>query len=202
MNVCVRDNIITFQISALKKNPTMSGPANVHSVAAIESFRGALARFELRAQDAIENLTGEMRRIVDWLEHDRPRHWKVQSREAEDMVHQAKIDLERCLIFRVGDERPACREEKANLKKAQLRVEYCREKTERVKHWNRELQHELSEYEGRIGQLRRMLETELPAARAKLQKIVRRLDAYQVERAPQKAEGIQQQIDEHQDPRS
>jgi exonuclease VII large subunit len=180
----------------------MPSPANVHSVAAIESFRGALARFELRAQDAMENLTGEMRRVVDWLEHDRPRHWKVKSREAADMVHQAKIDLERCLTFRVGDERPSCREEKANLKKAQLRVEYCREKIERVEHWNRQLQQELFEYEGRIGQLRRMLEIELPAARAKLQQIVQRLDAYQVERAPLKAESIQQQIDKPQDSES
>lgn len=162
----------------------MPGPAHVHSIAAIESFRGAIARFELRVQDALENLSGEMRRVVDWLEHDRPRHWKEQSRLASDAVHQAKINLERCLTFTVGDERPSCREEKADLKKAQLRVEYCREKSERVKHWNRELQHELFEYEGRVGQLRRMLETELPAARAKLQQIVRRLDAYQIERPP------------------
>ena len=180
----------------------MSGPANVHSVAAIESFRAALAKFELRARDAMESLSAEMHRIVDWLEHDRPQYWKLQSREAADRVHLAKMNLERCLTFKVGDHRPACREEKDELKKAQQRVEYCREKAERVKHWNRQLQHELFEYEGRIGQLQRMLEIELPAARAKLQKVVQRVDAYQMERPPQRAETIQQQINEQQDTES
>lgn len=171
----------------------ISSPAHVHSVAAIESFRGALARFEKRVEDALGDLAGEMRRVMDWLEHDRPRHWKEQSRQASDAVHQAKLDLERCLMFPVADERPACREERANLKKAQLRVEYCREKVERVKHWNRQLQHELFEYEGRVGQLQRMLETDLPAARAKLQQIVQRLDAYRIERPPAKVKPIEKQ---------
>ncbi|MCA9232709.1 MAG: hypothetical protein KDA57_18815 [Planctomycetales bacterium] len=163
----------------------MAGSARVESVAAIERFRGALARYEQRVEDALETLSGELRRALDWLEHERPAYWKEQTRLADDAIHQARQDLDRCLMFPVADERPACREEKANLKRAQLRLEFCREKSERVKHWNRQLQHEMFEYEGRIGQLRRMLETELPAAKAKLQQIVRRVDAYQIERSPE-----------------
>ena len=162
----------------------MSGPAKVQSIAAIEHFQAALARFEQRAQDALETLTGELRRAIDWLEHDRPAYWKRQDRLASDAIHQAKLDLERCLTFLVAGERPACREERANLKQAQIRLEYCREKSERVKYWNRQLQHELFEYEGQVSHLQRMLEIELPAARAKLQQLVRRLDAYQIERPP------------------
>jgi len=168
----------------------MTGPAQVRSVDAIESFRGALARFEQRAQDALETLAAELRRVVEWIEHDRPAYWKEQSRLASDEVHQAKLDVERCLIFSVTDERPACREERANLKKAQSRLEYCREKTEQVKHWNRHLQHELFEYEGRVGQLQRILELELPKAGAKLQQILRRLDEYQIERPPSAGEPL------------
>jgi len=155
----------------------MSGPAQVQSVEAIEIFRGALAQFEQRAQDALEIL-------ANWLEHERPAYWKEQNRIAGDEIHQAKRDLERCLAFPVADERPSCREERAILKRSQLRLERCREKSERVRYWNRQLHHELLEYEGRIGSLQRLLEIELPAARAKLQQIVRRLDAYQIERPP------------------
>ncbi len=162
----------------------MSGPAQVQSVAEIEIFRGALARFEQQAQAALETLTGELRRATDWLQHDRPAYWREQHRLATEGVHQAKLDVERCLTFPVAGERPACREEKANLKKAQVRLEHCREKQELVKHWNCQLQHELVEYEGRIGHLRRMLETELPLAKAKLQLVVRRLDAYKIESPP------------------
>ena len=162
----------------------MSGSAQVRSSESIEQFRAALAKFESRAQDALDTLATELRRASNWLEHDCPAHWKRQAKLGEDAVHQAKLDLERCLIFPVAGERPACREERAALKKAQQRVEYCREKNERVKHWSRQLHHELFEYEGRIGQLQRLLETDLPKARARLQQIVRRLDEYRIEKPP------------------
>ncbi len=166
----------------------MPSPAQVHSVDAIEHFCAQLAKYEQQVQSALEALTSELQRAGEWLQHDRPSYWKQQTKLAEDVVHQAKLDLERCLIFPIAGEQPTCREEKAVLKKAQQRVDYCREKIERVRHWNRHMQHEMFEYEGRVGQLRRILETELPAARAKLQQIIRRLDAYQIERAPQSQE--------------
>jgi len=162
----------------------MPTPAQVRSVDAIENFRIQLAKYEQQVQDALESLTSELQRATGWLKRDRPSYWKKQAKLAEDAVHQAKLNLERCIMFPVAGERPACREERAVLKKAQVRLEYCREKIERVRYWNRQLQHEMLEYAGRVGQLKRILETELPAARARLQQIVRRLDAYQIERAP------------------
>ena len=164
----------------------MSSPAQVRSVEAIENFRLQLANYEQQVQDALESLNSQLQQATRWLKHDRPAHWKKQTKLAEDAVHQAKLDLERCLMFPVvSGERPSCREEKDNLRKAQARLDYCREKVERVRYWNRQISHEVLEYQGRIGQLKRMLETEMPAARARLQQIVHRLDAYQVERAPQ-----------------
>lgn len=163
----------------------MSTPAQVRSVDAIEHFRNQLARYEQQVQVALESLTAELHRATNWLKQDRPGFWKKQTKLAEDGVHQAKMDLERCLTFpTVSGERPACREERNNLKKAQARLVHCREKVERVKYWNRQISHEMLEYSGRIGQLKRMLETELPAARARLQQIIHRLEAYQIERAP------------------
>jgi hypothetical protein len=166
----------------------MSGPVQVRSVAAIERFRLSLVEFEKRAQSALEVLTSELRRATDWLEHDRPAFWQRQEKEAADAVHQAKLDLERCLIFPVAGERPACREEKAVLKTAQDRLAYCHDKRGQVRRWRGVLQHEVYEYQGRIGHLKRLLETELPAARAKLQLIIRRVEGYQIERPPQSKE--------------
>ncbi len=163
----------------------MSTPAQVRNVEAIENFRAQLAKYEERVQLSLEALTSELQRATDWLRNDRPSFWKKQTKLAEDAVHEAKMELERCLMFpTVSGERPACREERTALKKAQARLEYCREKVEKVRYWNRQIQHEMSEYSGRIGQLKRILETELPAARARLQQIVRRLDEYQIERTP------------------
>jgi exonuclease VII large subunit len=162
----------------------MSTPAQVRSVAAIERFRLQIAKYEQQVQTALESLTAELQHAITWLKNDRPSYWKKQRQLAEDTLHQAKQNLERCLLFTVGDERPACREEKAAIKIAQTRLETCREKIERVRYWNRQLQHESLEFSSRINQLKRILENELPTARARLQQMVQQLDAYQIERPP------------------
>ena len=162
----------------------MSESAQVRSIDAITAFQGALTRFEQRAKDALETLRSEVRRADDWLRSDRPPHWKEQVRLASEAVHRAKVDLDRCLMYPVADERPSCREEREQLKKAQSRLDYCGEKSELVRHWRRELSHELFEFEGRLAVLRQLVEEELPLARTRLKQIVRKLDNYQIEKPP------------------
>lgn len=162
----------------------MSGPAQVRSTDAIEALRIALAKFQQRVLHAVDSLDGELHRSADWIEHDRPSYWKDQVHKAEEAVTQAKVELERCLMFTLAGERPQCREQKAELQAAKARLAYCREKGERVRQWQRNFRHESFEYDGRIGQLRRALEQDLPRAHAALMKILRKLEEYQVEQPP------------------
>jgi hypothetical protein len=163
----------------------MSGPAQVRSTQTIEALQASLAKFQQRVQAALDALDAELHRAADWVEHDRPSHWRNATHQAEDVVHQAKIELERCLLFSLAGERPACREQKAALKAAKDRLRYCQEKSDAVVRWQRNFRHESFEYDGRIGQLRRMLEHDVPKARAVLAKIIRRLEEYQIERPPE-----------------
>ncbi|MCA9257777.1 MAG: hypothetical protein KDA61_01200 [Planctomycetales bacterium] len=167
----------------------MSGPAQVRSTYAIEEFRSALARFDVAALRALEGLDAQLRRADDWIQHDRPSYWKRSLADAQNAAHEAKVELERCLLFPVADERPSCREERAAYAAAQRRVEYCREKIETVRHWKQQLNHELFEYRGRLGALRQALELDLPAAKATLAKILRQLEAYRLESAPVASRG-------------
>jgi hypothetical protein len=121
----------------------------------------------------------EMRRVLDWLEHDRPRFWRTQVRVAMDDVTAARAALHRCLMYPVADERPSCHEERAALKKAQARLAYCEQKAERLRHWIREVRHEMFEYDGRISQLAEMVEFDVPRAVAILAKLLTRLEEYQ-----------------------
>jgi hypothetical protein len=162
---------------------SMSTGANVQSSDAIEAVRGSLILFADQVSDALAELNGEMRRVLEWLEHDRPRHWKTQVRIAHDQVHEAQQALHRCLMFPVGGERPSCYEERAALKKAQARLAYCEQKAESVRHWQRAVQHELFEYEGRISQLVRAVEADVPQAIAVLGKVLRYLEEYQAQRS-------------------
>jgi hypothetical protein len=163
----------------------MSTSANVHSLEAIEAVRRAVQLFDEQVADALTELGAEMRRMLDWLEHDRPRHWRLQVRKANDALHEAQQALHRCLMFPIADERPSCYEERMDLKKAQARLVYCQEKEQRVRHWQRTMQHELFEYEGRISQLVRLVEIDMPQSLVVLTKIVRHLEDYQSLRAGQ-----------------
>jgi hypothetical protein len=157
----------------------MSGSANVQSSDAIEAVKGALAFFKDQIEQSLSTNDIEMRRVLDWLEHDRPRYWKTRVRTAQDEVTAARAALARCLMYPINDERPACYEERAAVKKAEAQRVYCEEKAERLRHWIREVQHELFEYEGRISQIVELVEVDVPTAIGVLNKFLTRLEEYQ-----------------------
>jgi hypothetical protein len=163
----------------------MPGPAQVRSTQAIETFDASVAKFEEQVQNALDALVSELQRTENWIEHDRPAYWRTQLHKAEDGVHQAKLELERCLLFALEGERRSCREQKVALEAAKRRVEYCREKSAAVKRWQANFRQEALEFRGRIGQLRRAVESDLPQARGVLKKILRRIEEYQIERPPE-----------------
>jgi hypothetical protein len=157
----------------------MNGSANVQTSEAIEAVKAALAFFKDQVDQALVTNDIEMRRVLDWLEHDRPRYWKTRVRTANDEVTAARAALTRCLMYPINDERPSCYEERAALKKAEAQRVYCEEKSERLRHWIREVRHELFEYEGRISQLVELVEADVPAGIGILNKLLGRLDEYQ-----------------------
>lgn len=153
--------------------------ANVRSLDAIEAVRAALATFREQLEQAVDMVDLEMRRVLDWLEHDRPGYWRRQLRDANDGVTEARQALHRCLMYPINDERPACYEERAELKKAEARLRYCDEKSERLRHWIREVRHEMFEYEGRTSQLNEIIEFDVPRAIAILNRLLVHLNDYQ-----------------------
>lgn len=157
----------------------MSEQANVRSLDAIEVVKSSLVSFREQLMQSLTTIDIEMRRVLDWLEHDRPKFWKTQVRLARDAVTTAKADLHRCLMYPVGDERPSCREERAELKRAEAQLAYCEAKAERLKHWIREVRHEMFEYEGRIGQVKDLVESDVPQAIGILSRLLTRLEEYQ-----------------------
>ena len=131
-------------------------PAQVRSFETIERVRVAIAKFGHRSTEGLDELSGEIRRVIDWVEHDRPAYWKSRVQRAYDEVGEAKAALHRCLMYPINDETPSCADERAALKKAEAHLVYCREKQERVREWAQKLRHELHEYTGRVSKLRRL----------------------------------------------
>ncbi|MEN0111732.1 MAG: hypothetical protein AAF805_13520 [Planctomycetota bacterium] len=139
-------------------------PADVRSIDAIARVRDELARFALRGSDGVDELEAEIRRVLDWVEHDRPAYWKLRVRKAYDAVGEAKAELHRCLMYPINDENRSCTEQRQALKKAEAHLRHCRDKQERVREWAQKLRHELHEYHGRVSKLKRLIEVDTPRA--------------------------------------
>ncbi|TWT43287.1 hypothetical protein [Botrimarina hoheduenensis] len=153
-------------------------PASVRSFDAIRRVREEVQRFGLRVSDGLIELEAEIRRVIDWVEHDRPGYWKERTRRAYDEVGTAKAELHRCLMYPINDEQPSCAEQRAALKRAEGKLAYCREKQELVSRLAHKLRHELHEYQGRTAALREAIDIDTPRTAASLARMVEVLESY------------------------
>ncbi len=162
----------------------MSDSANVRSVEAIERLRVTVLEFAASCQDGLDEMDQVMRRVVDWLEHDRPRYWKEAIRERQRQLHEARQQLARCLMFSLQDERPACREERGAVRQAEAAVSEGESKAQRVRHYRQLIQQEMFEFEGRLGHFAAVLANDVPRAAATLARIIQEIEHYRQTQAP------------------
>lgn len=156
----------------------MSGPANVRSTDAILAVRAAWVKFANQTVVGLEEIEAELRRLLDWMEHERPGHWREQSRKAWDDLAHARADLHQKLMFPLADERPSCIEQRRALKQAEERLAYCEAKARKLQVWVREVSQEITEYKGRTAALMQLTDVETPLALAALDRILTGIAAY------------------------
>jgi hypothetical protein len=163
----------------------MSQGAQVGSVAAIEAFQAALAKYIDESKQALTMIDLEIRRAVDWVRIDRAEHWKHEIRRSGEAVNRAKDDLHRCISFKgMEGYTPSCVDERKALQRAEERLRQAEQKAEAVRKWTRAMQHELNEYAGRIVQFNAALEGDIPKALATLGRILDTLERYMTVTAP------------------
>ncbi len=156
----------------------MAHSANVQSIDDLEALRAALVTFGDEAGGALAELEQQINRFLEWLAHDRVQYWRAQIRRASEAVGEARTNYDRKRIMTVGGERPACREEKELLMRAQRRHRLCEEKLEAVRRWIRACEQEVIESQGRINQLADHLAGDLPGAVATLDRMLAALADY------------------------
>ncbi|MFV0445893.1 MAG: hypothetical protein ACK5Q5_20130 [Planctomycetaceae bacterium] len=156
----------------------MSTSANVRSIPAIRDFRAATQVFLEEAVASLDMIRLELQRAFEWIEHERPQYWQMQQRRAFDLVASTRTALETCLMRTVAGRQPSCIEEKQAHAAAKRRLEETRERIERVKRWGIKLHHEANEFRGRVANLGRTLEQDLPQLLALLDRSATILEAY------------------------
>lgn len=173
--------------------------ANVTSIEAVREFRAALIQFAEEAGAALETMTAQIHRALDWVEHQQPTHWQQQIKLAFDEVAETRMTLETCMLRTVAGHRPSCIEEKQNHKAAKRRLEYCQQMVPKVKQWSVKFRHEADEYRGRMGALDHMVHVDLPRLIALIDRTATALEKYadiaapSVEEPHESTESTQQQ---------
>ena len=167
----------------------MTPPVQVTSIDALRHFKLALEEFQAESRDAVTQLLLEMRRGVDWIEHDRTRYWPRAMQQASDAVIEARNNLERAeLSFRPEDKR-SCYEQKIALEKAKRRLRLTEEKVRAVRRWRVEVHREADKFHGGLSKLANSLDMDLPRALAALERMAVALDRYTERSAPVESPG-------------
>ena len=157
----------------------MSDQANVRSVDAIGDFRTALLVFNERVNDALMALQEQVFYALDWVENDRPRYWRQEVLDALDSVAESRNAMETNRMRKEGfGFRPSLIEEKKALALAKQRLAYCQEKVEIVKQTSIDFRQETDEFVGRLSQLQRLVETDIPKMVGLLERMILALERY------------------------
>jgi hypothetical protein len=167
----------------------MSEFANVESVAAIARFRVALIQFEEEATNTLDQLERQAQKFLHWLEADTATYWRLEVLRCHEKISRARSALDTALMRKTKDFRPACIEEKDNLRFAKDRLAMAEEKTEKVRRWARVVREEFEEYRGQLNRLRDGLGVQIPRGVSVLDRTLRALEKY-TELAPPPAETL------------
>ena len=152
--------------------------ANVQSIEAIRDFRNDLQEYNDAIRHAIDMLTSELVRAIDYFESDRAAYWPAQARRASDKVAEARVNLERCQITTRPGEGPSCYEEKKALQRAKERLVYADERVKATRKWIVIVRKEVDEFRTKLAQVRFLNESELPRSIALLDRLAARLERY------------------------
>jgi predicted alpha/beta hydrolase family esterase len=157
----------------------MGNSAKVSSIDSINAFRVALVKFSEYAYAAITDAEAEITRTMVWLENEQRQHWQSQLRKRHDLVTRLKEAVRMKKLFKnaVGQYESAFDEEKA-LKQAMRQYGEAEEKAAATKRWVAKLQKEIHVYKGSVQRFSTAVQSDLPTAISRLERIVRKLEEY------------------------
>ncbi len=156
----------------------MGDQASVHSIDALKDLRASMALFGEDALAALGTVDMEIRRTVQWLQHDRRMYWQNQIKRRREAVAQANAEVfRRKLAARPGSS-PAYSEQKELLAKAEASLRDAEARAAMVKKWEPALQLAILEYRGTTRRIASLASSDALRAVALLERMVDALEAY------------------------
>jgi len=153
--------------------------AKVESIEAIAHFKRALFKFAEAANAALTDAEADMVGVHRWLETEQRVYWQNNVRKATELVSRCEDALRQKRVFKDSSGRtPSAVDEEKALAKAKRMKEHAEERLENVRRHTPRLQREIMLYKGQVTRFATFVAADIPAAAAKLDKMVASLEAY------------------------
>ena len=153
--------------------------AKVESIEAIANFKRALFKFAEAANSALSEAEADMAGVHRWLETEQRVYWQNNVRKASELVSRCEDALRQKRLFKDASGRiPSAVDEEKALARAKRMKEVAEEKAENVRRYTPRLQREIMLYKGQVTRFATFVAADIPAAAAKLDKMVDSLEAY------------------------
>jgi len=156
----------------------MSTQADVHSIDALVDLRVSLALFAEDTLSALGAVDMELRRTVQWLQHDRRAYWQEQIKRRREQVAIARAEVFRRKLATRADYTPAYSEQKELLRKAEASLRDAEIRANLVKKWEPALQQAILEYHGSTRRISDLASGDVPRALIVLERMIEALEAY------------------------
>jgi hypothetical protein len=153
----------------------MAESANITSVDAIAAFRSQLIVYLSKARPLLEEISGEIVRMNQWLDDTQRRHWENEFRLRWRKLEESKAEL---FNARLSNLQEASSLHYMAVQRAERSVRECEDKLGKVRRWSRDLEPRTSPLVKQAEQFQTYLATEMPQAIAQLDNILRVLEGY------------------------
>ncbi len=156
----------------------MSTQADVRSIESLKIFRIALGIFSEEALASLGTVDAEVRRTVQWLQHDRREFWQLQIKKRREAVASARAEVFRRKIAKTADGSPAMSEQKEILRKAEASLHDAELRVILVKKWEPKLQQAALEYRASTRRISNLAAADVERAMMLLNRLVDALEGY------------------------
>jgi len=158
----------------------MSRQARVDSFPALREFRASLTTFATIAATALDEASTDIQRTLQRLREDRHRYWKAQVQIRTQQYTRAKLLLKQREVLdrALAGTRSSCVDERKDLQVAERRLRAAEHTFRLLGVYTRQIEKETLDFKGAVRGLVSAIETEIPNACARLDRMVDSLEKY------------------------
>jgi septal ring factor EnvC (AmiA/AmiB activator) len=153
----------------------MAEKANITSFDAIEAFRAALIVYLGNARPLLEEISGEILRLRQWLDDDQRRHWEQQLRLRSRKLEEARAELFNATLSKLQESTAL---KQMEVQRADRAVRESEAKLKMIRKWNRELENRTGPLIKQSEQFQSFLAADMTQAVAYLDRVLHALEAY------------------------